>query len=194
MANADINQTARRHWGAVVTFAGVTTFLAIVVSLHFLQPGYDPRYEPMSELARGRYGSTMFLAFLGLAAAVFGVQAAIGGYGAKRGYRFLLGVAALLFLLAGVFPLGAAIGIHVASIALAFVFSVLAMYLFPAGAGQASVAAPPAWSWTLAAGVAVSVALGQSVLPIGIGQRLAAGCLLLWLTILAWRLPRAKVT
>ena len=192
MGNAAINGAARRHWGALATISGVTVFLAIVVSLHFLQPGYDPRYKLMSELARGPYGLAMLFAFLGLAAAVFGVQAALGSYGARRGYRALLGIAALLFLMAGVFPLGKTTTIHVASIALAFLFSVLAMYLFPSGAGRASIAAPPVLSWTLAAGVAVSVALGQSILPIGIGQRLAAGCLLLWLTILAWRLPRRR--
>ena len=48
----------------------------------------------------------MFYAFLGLAAAVFGVQSAIGIYQATRSYRILLSVAATLFLLAGVYPLG----------------------------------------------------------------------------------------
>ena len=45
-------------------------------------------------------------------------------------------------------------------------------------------------SRTTAAGIAVSVALGHSVLPIGIAQRLAAACLLAWLAILGWRLGR----
>lgn len=192
MGDAAIKEAGRRHWGALATVAGVTVFVAIVVSLHFLQPGYDPLRQVMSELARGPYGSAMLLAFFSLAVAVFGVQAAIGTFGALRRYRFLLSIAAMLFLMAGIFPLGNATTIHVAFIALAFMLSVLAMYFFPSSAGGASIAAPPAVSWTLAAGVAASVALGHSILTIGVAQRLAAGCLLLWLTIVAWRMPRQR--
>lgn len=177
-------------WGAVATLAGVAMFVVTVVALHVLQPEYDPANQLMSELALGPYGGWMFAAFAGLAAAVFGIQAAIGGAGAARGLRVLLVVAALFFLAAGVFPLGATSEIHIAAIALAFVLSVLAMYLFPASAGDAAAAAPRAVSWSLAAGVTVSVALGHSVLPMGVGQRLAAACLLVWLTILGWRLRR----
>lgn len=101
-----------------------------------------------------------------------------------------MALAALSFLAAGVFPLGPTSGIHIAAIATAFVLSVLAMYFFPASAGSAAVAAPRAVSWSLAAGVAVSVALGHSILPMGVGQRLAAACLLAWLAILGWRLRR----
>lgn len=163
-------------------------FVTTVVSLHLLQPEYDAANQLMSELALGPYGGLMFAAFAGLAIAVFGIQAAIGAASASRGLRFLLVAAAVFFLASGVFPLGASFEIHIAAIAMAFVLSVLAMYLFPAGAGRAATAAPRAVSWSLAAGVAVSVALGHSVLPMGIGQRLAAGCLLAWLVILGWRL------
>jgi len=184
-----MNEVAKRHWGAVATIIGVTVFIVTVVALHLLQPGYDPRHQLMSELALGQYGWAMFVAFLGLAVAVFGVQAAIGGYGAARGYRVLLSIAAMLFLVAGIFPLGNTSMIHIGAIAMAFVLSVLAMYLFPSSAGRASIAAPRTLSWTLATGIAASVALGD-LIPIGIGQRLAAGCLLVWLAVLPWRLPR----
>jgi len=182
---------AKRHWGAVATTVGVAVFILTVVPLHFLQPAYDPQHQLMSELALGQHGWAMFLAFLGLAVAVFGVQSAIGNYDAARGYRVLLGAAAMLFLAAGVFPLGETSTVHIGAITLAFVFAVLAMYLFPSAAGRASVAAPRAVSWILAAGVAVSVALGQ-IIPIGIAQRLAAGCLLAWLVILSLRLPQQQ--
>ena len=132
----------------------------------------------------------MIVAFVGLAISMFGIQAAISPLGAARGFRILLLVAALFFLAAGVFPLGDTSEIHIAAIATAFVLSVLAMYLFPSSAGRASIAAPRAVSWTLAAGVAVSVALGHSVLTMGIGQRLAATCLVFWLAVLGWRLRR----
>jgi hypothetical protein len=165
-------------------------FVATVVPLHFLQPDYVPMEQLMSELALGRYGWAMFFAFAGLAIAVFGIQLALGSYGASRILRGLLAAAALFFLAAGVFPLGATSEIHIAAIATAFVLSVLAMYLYPAGAGRAAAAAPRVLSWSLAAGVAASVALGHSVLPMGIGQRLAAIFLLIWLAVLGWRLSR----
>lgn len=168
---------------------GVAVFIVTVIALHLLQSGYDPRHQLVSELALGKYGWAMFVAFSGLAVAVFGVQAAIADHSAAWGYRVLLSIAAVLFLTAGVFPLGDTSTIHIGAITLAFVLSVLAMYLFPSSAGGASIAAPPIISWTLAAGVAASVALGN-VIPIGIAQRLAAACLLLWLAILSSRLLR----
>jgi len=180
-----------QRWGDRAALIGIATFLAVVVPLHFLQPGYDSSNQLMSELALGPYGRAMLAAFAGLALAAFGIQSAIGAYGASRSLRVLLAGAALFFLAAGVFPLGSASEIHIAAIAVAFVLSVLAMYLFPTDAGRAASAVPRALSWSLAAGVAASVALGHSVLPIGIGQRLAAACLLVWLSILGWRLkPR----
>jgi hypothetical protein len=190
MANAFLTDGSRRPWGAVAALGGVATFIVTVVALHLLQPGYEPTHQLMSELALGPYGWAMILAFSGLAFAVFGVHSAIAAFGAARGLRGLLVVAAAFFLAAGIFPLGIASEIHIAAIATAFVFSVLAMYLFPSTASRASFAAPRVISWTLAAGVAVSVGLGHSMLPIGIAQRLAASCLLLWLAILGWRLKR----
>ena len=167
-------------------------FVMVVSILHLLQPEYDPRSQLMSELALGPHGWAMFLAFLGLASAVFGVQAAITDYDDTRGYRLLLVVAALCFLAAGIFPLGAASLLHVSAIAIAFMLSVLAMYLFPASTGLASTVAPRSVSWPLAAGVAASVALGHSLIPMGIGQRLAAACLLVWLGTVGWKLFRLQ--
>jgi hypothetical membrane protein len=187
---ASLTGKQRRPWGAAAAMVGVATFVVTVVILHLLQSDYEPTHQLMSELALGRHGWAMIAAFTGLALAIFGVQAAIGAFGASRGFRFLLAVAAVFFLAAGVFPLGDTSEIHIPAIATAFVLSVLAMYLFPSSAGRASAAAPRAVSWSLAAGVAVSVALGHSVLPMGIGQRLAAACLLVWLAILGWRLGR----
>lgn len=187
---ASLTGTPRRPWGAAAAMVGVATFVVTAVVLHLLQSDYEPTHQLMSELALGRHGWAMIVAFTGLALAVFGIQAAIGAFEASRGFRFLLVVAAVFFLAAGVFPLGDTSEIHIAAIATAFVLSALAMYLFPSSAGRASTAAPRAVSWSLAAGVAVSVALGHSVLPMGIGQRLAAACLLTWLAILGWRLGR----
>ena len=170
--------------------AGVATFVVVVTLLHALQRDYDPAHQLMSELAQGRHGGAMILAFGGLAVATIGIQHSIGALGASPALRMLLVAAALFFLAAGIFPLGETSEIHIAAIAGAFMLSVLSMYLFPAGSGNASTLAPRALSWPLAAGVAVSIALGLSVVPMGIAQRLAALFLLVWLAIVGWRLSR----
>lgn len=169
---------------------GPALFVVTVLLLHFLQPGYDPRTQLMSELALGPHGWAMLFAFIGLALAVFGVARATGARAGSRLLRAVLGTAAFLFLVAGVFPLGATSEIHIGAIAMAFVLSVLAMYLYPSEAGTARAAAPRLVSWTLAAGIAGSVALGHSVVPMGVGQRMAAFFLLVWLVIIGWRLAR----
>ena len=169
---------------------GVATFVMVVLILHLLQPDYEPRRQLMSELALGPHGWAMLVAFFGLTIAVLGLQAAIAEFGGSFVYRVLLIAAALLFLAAGVFPLGATAFIHITAISGAFVLSVLAMYLFPKNAGRASAAAPRALSWPLAAGIPVTVIAGQTLIPMGIGQRLAAACLLTWLGIVGWKLYR----
>lgn len=181
-----------RPWAGAAVLVGVTTFVAIVVILHFVQPAYEPSHQLMSELALGPYGWAMVIAFAGLALAVFGVQAAIAIPGASRLLRLLLAASALSFLAAGIFPLGATSEIHIAAIATAFVLSVLAMYLFPSSASHAAAAAPRSISWSLAVGVAAGVLLGHSVLPMGIGQRLAALCLIVWLAVLGWRFANGR--
>lgn len=186
-----MNRSWTRVWGVSATIVGVVTFVTVVLILHLLQPDYEPQYQLMSELALGRHGWAMLVAFLGLATAIFGLQMAIAEFGGSYGYRGLLGAAAVLFLAAGIFPLGETTLIHISAIAAAFVFSVLSMYLFPTSAGRASGAGPRAVSWPLAAGVAVSVVLGHSVLPMGVAQRLAAACLLVWLGIVSWKLYRS---
>ncbi len=179
-------------WGALTTLVGVVTFVTVVVTLHFVQVGYDPKTQLMSELALGRYGWAMIIAFVGLAIAVFGVQVAVAPSRGSRAYRALLVAAALSFFIAGIFPLGVTSMVHIGAIGIAFVLSVLSMYFFPKSVGDVSVAASRRVSWPLAAGVAVSVALGHSELPMGIGQRLAAACLLLWLGIVGWNLYQLR--
>ena len=172
--------------------AGVATFVLVVSLLHVLQPHYRSRYQLMSELALGRHGWLMLFAFLGLATAVFALQAAIARCGTARGYRMLLMLAAACFLAAGIFPLGAASMIHIITITVAFVLSVLAMYLFPTAAGKASAAGPKWLSWPLAAGIAAIIGMGNVLLSMGIAQRLAATCFLVWLGVVGLRLWRQQ--
>jgi len=191
--NSEAPLQARRSLNltSAVSLAGVAGFISIVVSLHFMQPGYDPKEQLMSELALGPYGWAMLPAFSFLAIAAFGLQAAIGTFGGKLLLRLTLLTAALCFLASGLFPLGTHSELHILFIASAFVASVLAMYLFPSLSGAAGVRVPKAASWSLAVGVAAGVALGSSVLPMGVGQRVAAVCLLIWFGFVASRLIRA---
>jgi len=179
--------SAPRAWAGAAVLIGVMLFVTTVASLHFVQPAYDPSLQLMSELALGPFGWTMIIAFSGLSLAVFGVYVAISVAGASRWLRLVLAASAISFLTAGIFPLGATSGVHITAISTAFVLSVLAMCLFPSTAGHAAGAAPRSISWALAAGVAASVALGHSLLPMGVGQRLAALCLIVWLIVLGWR-------
>ena len=76
-------------------------------------------------------------------------------------------------------PLGRASEWHIALIAVAFVAVVLAMYLLPSVAPAQFGGKARGVSWGLAGGTALSVFLGHSILPIGVGQRLAAACVVI---------------
>lgn len=185
-----LKRFTRGQVGGIAALFGVALFVVVVSLLHVLQPGYAPRDQLMSELALGRHGWAMLFAFLGPGLAFTGVWVGVSASGPARGYGVLLLATATFFMVAGVFPLGETASLHIGAISMAFVLAVLAMYLFPACSGRASASAPRWVSWTLAAGVAASVALGHSVVPMGVGQRMAAACLLLWLGVTGWRLSR----
>ena len=191
---AALEQSRKRqalYFGGVAAVLGVAIFLAVVLTLHVVQGQYDPLNQLMSELALGPHGWTMLFAFAGIAFALAGLQFAIATLGATLVLRGLLTLAAIFFLAAGIFPLGESSMTHISAIAAAFVTAVLAMYLFPSLAGAAAKLAPKSISWPFAAGVAISVALGHSAVPMGIGQRLAATFLLLWILVLGLRLWHA---
>ena len=99
-------------------------------------------------------------------------------------------MAALGFLGAGIFPLGRASEWHIALIAIAFVAVVLAMYLIPSVVSTQFGGRVRMVSWCLAGGTALGVLLGHSLLPIGVGQRLAAACVVSWLCFAGTRLRR----
>lgn len=167
-----------------ISISGVLVFVVVVISLHFAQPGYDATNQLMSELALGPHGGFMCAAFGGLAVATLGVA-----FGANSGkgllvLRGLLVGASLCFVTAGIFTLGTAAQIHIMSVAVGFVLIVLAMYLGPQF-GERALLPGATSSWTLAAGTALSVAAGHSVLPMGIGQRLAVSCIIVWLVLAA---------
>ncbi|HEX4327713.1 MAG TPA: hypothetical protein VH105_12895, partial [Burkholderiales bacterium] len=84
-------------------------------------------------------------------------------------------------------PLGSNDFVHIAAIAGAFVIAVLGIYLFPSYAGSTRALVPKYVSLVLAAGVALSVFLGQGALEMGVAQRFAAASLLLWFFLIGWR-------
>jgi hypothetical protein len=77
--SADTDTTTRRsgiRGAAGLALAGLLTWPAIVLLLHLVQLGeYDPQQQAISELARGRGGALMALAFtaFGVGTAAFGV-------------------------------------------------------------------------------------------------------------------------
>lgn len=167
-----------------IALVGVLAFVIVVVSLQVAQPGYDGTTQLMSELALGPHGGYMYVAFGGLAVGTLAV-----GLGAGTGRhalvsRGLLVAASLFFAIAGAFTLATAAEIHIMSVAVGFVVVVVAMYLAPSS-GEGTVFPKRGASWSLAAGTALSIAAGQGLLPMGIGQRLGASCIIVWLTLSA---------
>lgn len=178
-------------WAGSLAITGAIGFVVIMSILHVLQPGYDFVHQLMSELALGAYGWAMLPAFLFIAASTLALAFGIAQVQRSPWLQVVFAVATLGFLGAGVFPLGRASEWHISLIAVAFVAVVLAMYLLPSVAptqfgGKARIV-----SWCLGAGTALSVFLGHSILPLGIGQRLAAGCVVTWLCFAGIRLRRS---
>jgi hypothetical membrane protein len=169
---------------------GAIGFVVVVTTLHLVQPGYDPVHQLMSELALGPYGWAMLLAFLLLGASTFFLALGIAQVQRSAPLQIVLAIAALAFLGAGVFPLGRASEWHIGFISIAFVAIVLAMYLLPSVATAQFGGRAKGVFWCLAGGTALSVFLGHSILPIGVGQRLAAACVVTWLCFTGARLSR----
>jgi hypothetical protein len=174
-----------------ISIMAVATFFAIVGYLHVAQNGYDPVHQLMSELALGEHGELMLFAFLAVASALLALAIGLSFRSAQLALKGVLGFASLCFVGAGVFPLGATTEVHVALVALAFIACGLAMYLLPSCVAGFQSKLCRFTSWGLLAALALSVVLGQSIFPMGIGQRLAAFALLAWVTVFSLRLVRS---
>jgi len=135
----------------------------------------------MSELALGRFGSLMVLAFSSFAASVYALQIGLRQYQATVILRYFLIIAAFCLLGAGFFQIDTATDVHITLVSIAFVLIVLAMYLLPRNVPAFKTSVHIIISWTLGVGTAAFVALSQNILPMGIGQRGAALCILIWL-------------
>ena len=175
----------------IIAVAGVVTFLAIVIWLHIAQPGYDWANQLMSELALGAHGQLMLWAFLALALSLSALAIGFRATGGNLLLSVPLLISASFFVGAGVFPLGATTEVHVAAIGLAFVAVGFAMYALPYCAIRFQSTVWRSISWGLLALMALSVALGRSLIPNGAAQRLAAAALLAWVSLCALKIIRS---
>ena len=175
---------------SAITASGVGVFLLVVIALHLAQPGYDPLNQLMSELALGRHGQFMLVAFLALAIALAAAALNLLFHGRHLVLAALLGLASASFAGAGWVTLGSSAAVHVGFVAAAFVLCGLSMYLLPAMVAAFSALRYRFASWGAGAAMTVSVTLGDSTLAPGLAQRLAAAALLGWLVMVAWGLAR----
>jgi hypothetical protein len=84
---------------AVYSLGASALSVGLIVSLHFLEPEFDPSWRMLSEYSLGRYGVLMRAAFLAMGTAVIAVAVALWG---------TAGVWSLGLLLVALGPLGAA--------------------------------------------------------------------------------------
>ena len=155
--------------------------IIIVTILHIIQPDYNPMEQQLSELALGKFGSLMFFAFLSLSLSIFALSIGLRTHQAPAMIRTLLIAASIGILGGGVFRLDIAPNTHIALVSAAFILLVLVMYLLPQKLHNFNSAKNKAVSWSSATGTAIFIALGQNILPMGIGQRGAALFILFWL-------------
>ena len=166
-----------------VVISGLALFVAIVLSLqHVQQPAYDYRTQMMSELALGEYGQWMLLAFLAVASAVVATAWIVRKLLLRQGILYLLLLAALNLAIAGIVTLSDSTDIHALSVCLAFIFCGLSMYMIPTNVPDSYRRRCRIFSWSVLLLIILPIALaGQTILPIGIAQRLATMMLFVWL-------------
>ncbi len=175
-----------------IVIAGAIGFILTVICLHIVQPNYDPVNQLMSELALGRHGSFMILAFSSFALSVFTAQIGLIQHNTPTILRLFLIIAAICLFGAGVFRLGSATELHIVLVTIAFVLIVMAMYLLPRNVSAFKTLTNSIISWSLGVGTATCIALGQNLVPAGIGQRGAVLCILFWLGWIGYNLIRKK--
>ncbi len=170
---------------SICVILGVIGFTTIVIALHIVQNDYDPIHQLMSEMALGKHGSFMLIAFLSFSISVFFTQSILVTYKNNLLARVLLIIASFSLAGAGLFKLGSYTELHISLAALAFVLIVLSMYLIPRLILEFRYLVPIITCWGFGLITTVAVFLGQGFIPIGIAQRLATGFILIWLLWLA---------
>ena len=176
-----------------IVLSCVGYYVAVGITLHFLEPEYDPRFRFMSEYAWGQYGwlmtTTFFVLGLALVTVALGLQEVYGSSLSARIGIGLLVVGALGVSFAGVFrefilhSVGSAIGlpsIVIAALILSWSFR-------------------RAEEWRSIRTVTILIALGMLVALLsimvdvgmpGLQQRVFLSLVLLWLSVVVHRLVR----
>ena len=184
--------------GPVTRFRTIVIICAVYytivgIALHFLEPGYDPRFHPVSDYAWSAHGWLMTTTFFVLGLAVLTVAIAIRtAYRPTRGARIgfgLLVVGALCVCLAGVFR---GFPLHDVATAVAFPSLVMAV-LFLSWSFRAATGWQSIHPVTLLIAVGMFAALVSMVVDVGmpgLQQRAFLILLLLWLSIVAHSLVR----
>ena len=173
------------NFKSISVIFGAIGFITIVIALHIVQSDYDSIHQLMSELALGKHGSFMLIAFLSFSISVFFAQSILVTYKNNLLARVLLIVASFSLAGAGLFKLGSHTELHISLVALAFVLIVLSMYLIPRLILEFRNLVPIITCWGFGLGSSISVFLGQGFIPMGIAQRLAVSFILIWLLWLA---------
>ena len=171
----------------VATVAGLATFLGVVVLLQWVQPDYVYSTQFMSELALGKFGMLMTLAFLGLSMAIMASSANIYFTRQSRLLPLLLGAASACILAAGLITLDVSMQFHVLLMATAFIFCGTSMYLLPLVQSAFSSIRSRLISWGFCLAMVLATGLGGNILMPGVAQRISATALLLWLFFVARR-------
>ncbi len=149
------------NFKSVIIFIGVLGFIFIVTALHIAQTDYNPIHQLMSELALGKYGSFMILAFFSFSIAVFLAQQTLAIHSNNKFIRVLLLISSCSLAGAGIFGLGDYTNIHVALMAIAFTLIVLSMYLMPRLMPRFGQRKSTITCWVLGIGTAVAVFWGK---------------------------------
>jgi hypothetical protein len=173
-----------------ITGVGIFVFLVIVLLLHLTQPEYDPFSQFVSELALGRFGDLLLVAFIGLSTAIAATAANIRAHNSLVFLPFLLATAAACFLAAGIITLATSTQTHVWLVAAAFVSCGLSMYLLPRTVATFSGPQGYLASWGAVLAMCGATGLGGNIILSGVAQRISALALLFWLSFVAWRLAR----
>jgi hypothetical protein len=174
----------------LIAIGSAVAFLIGTISLHFLQPGYDPVNQLMSELALGPYGIIMLFAFIALASSISTLAFVIWRLCGNITLHVVLLIGAACFAGAGILPIDVFNGAHIILVFCAFVMCGLGMYLLPGCLNSSSKAHDRMISWGLGGMLVFTVIVGQVSLPGGIAQRLEAAILLMWVVVFAWRTTR----
>ena len=178
----------KRHRHLLPVTACLLVFIATVAVLQMMQADYDARNQFISELALGRCGEWLRVAFATLAVALSIIANGLRCAKAPKWLTALPFAAAISFLAAGEITLSASADTHITLVAIAFVCCATAMYTLSRSTSILSGRFTRTISWSCTVILCGAIGLGSHCLDVGLAQRVAASALFCWLCLIAWRL------